>query len=182
MISKSINILCKDYEKIENYDKAIADIENMWECHHRMETVYTREELIKYELYYNCEPHQLIFLTKAEHRSLHHKGLKRQPRSDKYRRKQSESHKGQIAWNKGISCSDETKKKISEANRGKQMPEEAKTRISNALKGRYFSETHRAKLSESQKGKKLSEEHKAKLSDAFKGRHWKLVDGHRVWY
>jgi len=34
------------------------------------------------------------------------------------RKKLSESHKGQIAWNKGISRSKETKQKISEANRG----------------------------------------------------------------
>jgi len=32
------------------------------------------------------------------------------------------------------------------------------------------------------KGKPKSEETKRKLSDAFKGKHWKLVDGKRVWY
>ena len=32
------------------------------------------------------------------------------------------------------------------------------------------------------KGKKFSEEHKNKLSEAHKGKHWKLVDGKRVWY
>lgn len=40
----------------------------------------------------------------------------------------------------------------------------------------------KAKLSEAKKGKKLSEEHKAKLSAAQKGKHWKLIDGKRVWY
>ena len=41
-----------------------------------MEAVYTREELIKYGLYYDREPHQLIFLTKAEHTTLHRTGTK----------------------------------------------------------------------------------------------------------
>lgn len=30
--------LCKDYENIENYEKAKADNFKNWECHHRLET------------------------------------------------------------------------------------------------------------------------------------------------
>ena len=37
-------------------------------------------------------------------------------------------------------------------------------------------------VSEAHKGKKLSEETKKNMSDARKGKHWKLVDGKRVWY
>ena len=29
---------CKDYENIENYDKALADNFKGWHCHHRLET------------------------------------------------------------------------------------------------------------------------------------------------
>ena len=36
--------------------------------------------------------------------------------------------------------------------------------------------------SKAHKGKKMSEEHKKKISEAYKGKHWKLVDGKRVWY
>ena len=36
--------------------------------------------------------------------------------------------------------------------------------------------------SKAHKGKKCSEETKKKLSEAYKGKHWKLVDGKRVWY
>lgn len=36
--------------------------------------------------------------------------------------------------------------------------------------------------SKAMKGKKMSEEHKKKIAKARKGRHWKLVDGKRVWY
>lgn len=35
---------------------------------------------------------------------------------------------------------------------------------------------------EANKGKHHSEETKRKLSAAMKGKHWKLVDGKRVWY
>ena len=63
------------------------------------------------------------------------------------------------------------------------------------MKGKKRSEETKKKISESQKGKKrepFSEEHKRKLSEAkkgntwnkdrYKGKHWKLVDGKRVWY
>jgi hypothetical protein len=157
--------LCKTPELIENYDKAISDTTQIWECHHRMEAVYTRKELIKYGLYYDCEPHQLIFLTRAEHNLLHKKGK---------------------------SFSEEHKKKISEANKGKHLSEEAKRKLSEANKGKKIgprSEETKLKISAANKGKKRSEEARKKMSEArkgkpalVKGKHWKLVDGKRVYY
>lgn len=55
-------------------------------------------------------------------------------------------------------------------------------RASEALKGRTFSKESKRKMSEANKGKPKSEEHKRKLSEAKKGKHWKLIDGKRVWY
>ena len=88
--------------------------------------------------------------------------------SEESRKKMSESHKGiplseeqrknmrgRPAWNKGMPCSEETKRKISEANKGNPGPWE---------------------------GKQLSEETKKKISEAHKGKHWKLIDGKRVYY
>lgn len=49
-------------------------------------------------------------------------------------------------------------------------------------KGKRHSEEVKKLLSEQKKGVPLSEEHKRKLSEAKKDRHWKLVDGKRVWY
>ena len=55
------------------------------------------------------------------------------------------------------------------------------------FKGKHSEETKK-KISESRKGQKLSEEAKKKLSERMKGntynngKHWKLVDGKRVWY
>ena len=85
--------------------------------------------------------------------------------SDETKKKLSEAHKGQIAWNKGQKLSEEHKKKVSEANKGKHRSEE-----------------YKKKVSEAHKGKQCSEETKKKISEANKGKHWKLVDGKRVWY
>ena len=81
---RTVKDFCKDFTKIENYDKAIADKTQTWECHHRIETHnsdgekrlvhLTREELKMMDMYYNRPSDELIFLTKVEHRNLHHKG------------------------------------------------------------------------------------------------------------
>ena len=74
-------------------------------------------------------------------------------------------------------CSQETKRKISEANRGKKRTEEMNLANSKRNKGRV-SPNKGKKMSEEQKehlrqvnlGKKLSEEHRRKISEAGKGR------------
>ena len=107
---------------------------------------------------------------------------------------------------KGYKHSDESKKKMSESHKGKKMSEEAKKKISEFQKGKHLSEEHKKKVSEAQKGKKVSEETRKKISEAGKGRnvsektknkisnshkgvpsgtkgkHWKFVDGKRVYY
>lgn len=92
------------------------------------------------------------------------KGKKRKPLSDEHKHKISEGNKGKShgfiegkqAWNKGISLSDEHKRKISENSSHHEC---------------------------SWKGQQLSEETKQKMKEhSQKGRHWKLVDGVRVWY
>lgn len=64
-------IFCDKPELIENYDKAIADTTQIWECHHRMEEYFPRKTLIAIGWYYDCRPDELIFLTKKEHQHLH---------------------------------------------------------------------------------------------------------------
>lgn len=108
-------------------------------------------------------------------------------------------------WNKlekDCTCSEETKRKISEANKGKKLgprSEEIKRKIAKAMKGKKkspLSEEQKRKLSEANKGQKawnkgqpLSEEIKRKISESkkgkttkLKGKHWKLVNGKRVYY
>ena len=109
---------CKDYENIENYQKALKDNFKGWHCHHRLETHnsdgerrlvdITQAELIALGMYYHRPAEELIFLPRSEHNTLHHKG----------------KH-----------CSEETKNKISYANKGKHHSEEIKKKIGEAQKG-----------------------------------------------
>lgn len=46
----------------------------------------------------------------------------------------------------------------------------------------HMSEESKRKNSEAHKGKKMTNENKENLSQLWKGKHWKLVDGKRVWY
>ena len=69
---------------------------------------------------------------------------------------------GGESWN----CSEETKKKMSEAKKGKHLSEETKKKMSESKKGKYLSEETKKKLSEIKSGKQLSEEHKKKISRA----------------
>jgi hypothetical protein len=78
MISKRIKLLCDTPELIENYDEATNDKTQMWDCHHRLEITENGDfisckELIKMNLYFHRPPEELIFLTKSEHKKLHHK-------------------------------------------------------------------------------------------------------------
>lgn len=184
MINKSTArwFCCEDISKIENYDKAIVDTTQTWECHHRLETHNSdgerrsidiaKKELIALDMYYHRPSDELIFLTGKEHGILHYKG--KHP-------------------------SEETRKKLSEASKGntnmlgKHHSEETKRRMSEAHNGKKFSEEHKRKMSEHNarywKGKSHSEEYKKRMSETLKGRpsprkgkHWKLVDGKRVWY
>ena len=92
---------CKeDISKIKNYDKAIDDTTQTWECHHMTETWWncSKQDLIDNECYYGRKACELIFLTPAEHKSLHHKG---KIVSEETRKKLSESHKGKPSTHKG---------------------------------------------------------------------------------
>ena len=168
MISeKRAKSYCKDdISLIENYDKAIADKTQIWHCHHRRETIFSRKDLIEIGEYYNRPACELIFLTKSEHMKLHHlgkpSGMKDKHPSEESRKKMSEKKKGENNPLFGKHHSAETCKKISEANKGKHRSAETCKKIGEARKGKPLSaETHK-KLSEAQKGK----------NHWTKGTHW----------
>lgn len=95
-----------------------------------------------------------IIISRSEHAALHFKGI---TKSEEHKHKISKSHIGKLGTNNGKKFTDEHRYKISESNKGK-----------------IFTEEHRRKLSESHKGK----HHKS----SFKNKHWKVVNGKRVWY
>ena len=117
-IKKTKRYCKEDISKIKNYDKAIADTTQVWECHHMTETWWncTAQDLIENECYYNRKACELIFLTRAEHNKLHKKG---KHHSEETRKKISEACKGRPSPTKGLHFSEETKKKLSEAQKGK---------------------------------------------------------------
>ena len=180
---KTVKRFCKDdISLIENYDKAIADTKQVWHCHHRRETIYSRSGLIEIGEYYNRPACELIFLTKSEHIKLHHLG---KPLSEDTRRKLSEANKGKPSWMKGKHHSEESCKKMSESKKGKHLSAESRKKISEAKKGennpnfgkpawnngKHLSAETRKKISEAHNGKHHSEETRQKLSEALKGKH-----------
>lgn len=99
----------EDISLIENYEKAIADKDKTWHCHHRRENISSRKDLIIKNEYYNRPANELIFLTKSEHRAIHaslmFKGkttwIKGKHLSEEHKQHMSESHKGKNTWTKG---------------------------------------------------------------------------------
>ena len=61
---------CRHPELIENYDKAISDMTQVWEVHHHKEELYSQKELKERGEYYDVSPEELIFLTSTEHHKI----------------------------------------------------------------------------------------------------------------
>ena len=142
--------LCKDYENIENFEKAKADNFKGWCCHHRLQTWtsdgerrlvdISMDELKALGMYYNRPASELIFLTRSEHKSLHNEGNKYhlgKHHSAESNYKNSEAHKGK-------KLSEEHKKKIGEAQKenknalGHCVSAEHKNKIVAAMKGNKY--------------------------------------------
>lgn len=95
---------CRKPELIENYDLAISDKAQVWECHHRREELYSQKELKERGEYFDVSPEELIFLTKSEHCKIDSK-CKRVSEALKGK-KFSEEHKRKIsrALSKKVLC------------------------------------------------------------------------------
>ena len=186
---------CKDFENIENYQKAKAENFKGWHCHHRLETHnsdgerrlvdITQKELKALDMYYNRPASELIFLTTREHNTFK-KGKYTGEKNPMYGKHHSAESIQKISLaKKGKHPSDEAKKKNSEAHKGEKHPlygkhlsDETKKKIAEAHKGKKLSEKTKKKMSEARKGKPKSVEHKRKISELkkgntnTKGKHW----------
>jgi group I intron endonuclease len=74
----------------------------------------------------------------------------------------------QVAWNKGLHCSKETKKKLSIFNLGKKLSQETKDKISKTSKGKIISEKTKKKISKAKKGHEVSLKTRKKISNTLK--------------
>lgn len=125
---------CFEYTQIENYQLAVSDETQVWDCHHRkeIEENKNREQLIKEGLYYNRPPEEFIFLTKSEHIKLHNLNM-----SVEHKRKISEAIKEGRYGMTGKKHSKQTRIKMSLAKRGKKrkpISDETRRKISEACK------------------------------------------------
>lgn len=120
---KYAKLICReDISLVENYDKAIADTTQTWVLHHRDEIrqlpsgmIVKRsvKELKENGRYYHCPANELIFMTKADHLSLHHKG---KINSEESRQKMKISMKGRVSPRKNAVLTNEIKEKLSLVN------------------------------------------------------------------
>ena len=94
---------CDDLSLIENYELAINDTTQTWNCHHRGEVLpcgrFSIDDLKKFGLYFNRPAAELIFLTPSAHQQLHKKGvpklyLKGVPLSEAHKKAISDAMKG----------------------------------------------------------------------------------------
>lgn len=109
---------CEDISKIENYELAINDKTQTWDCHHKAEILpcgrFATNDLMKFNLYWNRPANELIFLTHSEHIKLHKINNKN--------------------W-LGKHHSNETKLKISSGNKNKKRSIETRRKMSKGQLG-----------------------------------------------
>ena len=129
---KTVKNYCnEDISLIENFDKAVNDKEQSWDCHHRRELETSRKQLIEIGEYFSRPASELIFLTKAEHNSLHkknNKNMRGKHLSEYAKRKMSIAKKN---------MSEETKRKISEATKYKNI---GRSWFNNGIKNVFVKE------------------------------------------
>ena len=126
---------CKEeISKIENYEQAVNDTTQVWDLHHILGEILTREQLLDHDFYYDVPSCMLKFVTRAEHNSIHQSGNK----NTFYGKKHSyESRARMSASHKGILHTKETCRKISESHKGKKLSEETRRKLSEAAKRRW---------------------------------------------
>ena len=197
-LPRTVVLYCnEDVSKIENYYEALES-NLIYDVHHRLELdtgVYiSSDELKEQGLYYNRPASELILLPHDVHTKLHadfgfpDKGNKiskskrghvvSQETKDKIKNSRL-IHNSQLTdeeWKKEYYCSDETKRKISDANKGKKplpLSEEARKKLSQKSKERWADSEYRERLSKAiSDGVKrtYTDEHRKRCSDANKGK------------
>lgn len=172
----------EDITKIENYEQAVADTTQIWDCHHRLQILEHKsgKYLKENGLYFHRPASELIFLTHKDHILLHKKWQRIWNETHRH----TEETKKKISGKALIRFSDKTNhpnfgKRLSEETR-KKLSEKAKARFANPenhpMFGRHLSESSKNKISESNKGRQAwnkgispSEESRKKMSAAHKG-------------
>ena len=122
----------EDVALIENYEMAMADGSQTWDCHHRLEANCTVKQLKELGLYFARPARELIFLTHGAHASANHYGRS----CEEARQRTSRLHKGKTV-------SETTREKLRRANIGKHLSEECKRKIGAWSRGNKFALGHK---------------------------------------
>lgn len=138
MISRNVKMYCcEDPSLIENYELALNDKANEWDCHHKLEihSDYrnTPEDLIMMGLYYNRPACELIFLKKGIHTSNHNKGRKK---SESHRLNLSKAKTGSHLKVKRKPLTNVQKKNISNGTKNAMNNKELRKHLSDKAKER----------------------------------------------
>lgn len=138
---KTVKRFCNgDITQIENYEKAINDDTQTWDCHHRkeIELKLSVKQLDELGLYLNRPASELIFLTKSEHVRLHQSG---KPKSEEHKQILRQKAKEQFSTEEGRKkTSDATKLGMQNSGAGKNVSKALKGHIivHNYIKGKYI--------------------------------------------
>lgn len=121
---KTVKKFCKDnISLIENYEQAVNDKTQTWDCHHRLELTldvdfaHSLEDMKRLGMYYHRPHFELIFLPHGEHVSMHHKALAPEARA-----KISSAMTGENHPMYGKHHSPETRAKMSAERKGENHP------------------------------------------------------------
>lgn len=130
---------CHDYTKIEGYADAMADTDNIWDCHHRREVfangnTLSVDALKHFGLYYNVPPEDLIFMKHSDHMKLH-KAHAKYTRLGKKHTINTRKLMSETAM--GHTVSEETREKLRQWRTGRKMSDEARKRMSESQKARW---------------------------------------------
>lgn len=140
---------CPDhYTEIENYELALADNFVGWICHHRNGEEFSKEWLVKNNMYYNrTDPHEFKFVTIREHAKIH--GLK--GADNPFYGKQRIGVENPF-YGKHHTAETKEKMKTSQAKRKRNpLSAETKAKIAASMRGKKHSEETKRKMCESQR-------------------------------
>ena len=156
--NKTLNRYCTNIENVENYEQAKADNFKGWHLHHRLETHTSDGNLRSVAI----SRKELIALDMYYDRPACELIYLTKP-------EHTALHSHFI---------DRNAEKISRTLKLLWQDPEYRQHMSNTHKGHTY---NKGRVLSEETRKKLSEAHKGKPSNQ-KGRHWKLVDGKRVYY
>ena len=162
MISKrqALKYCIDDISLIENYEQAISDETQKWDCHHRRESIYTKSQLIEIGEYYNRPAVELIFLLPKDHMMAPHIG-----KIDGWKRA------GKTNSGRKHEVSEEGRRRMSESGKisgrnsaGRHLTEQQKQHLRELLTGRKLPPEQIEKSRLGHIGIRCSEETKKKIS------------------